>query len=34
VRETASGVFFMAFFGTLWGYIGVMGLQGWGVPLL
>ncbi|RAS86425.1 DUF7010 family protein [Priestia endophytica] len=35
VRETASGVFFMAFFGTLWAYTGVMGLQGWwGVPLL
>ncbi|GGD79252.1 DUF7010 family protein [Paenibacillus nasutitermitis] len=35
VRGTASGVFFMAFFGTLWAYTGVMGLQGWGgVPLL
>ncbi|MGG3889655.1 DUF7010 family protein [Metabacillus fastidiosus] len=34
VRETASGVFFMAFFGTLWAYTGVMGLQGWGVTLL
>ncbi|MDQ0229155.1 DUF7010 family protein [Metabacillus malikii] len=34
VRETASGVFFMAFFGTLWAYTGIMGLQGWGVALL
>ena len=34
VRGTASGVFFMAFFGTLWAYTGIMGLQGWGVPLL
>ena len=34
VRDTASGVFFMAFFGTLWAYTGVMGLHGWGVPLL
>lgn len=28
VRGTASGVFFMAFFGTLWAYTGIMGLQG------
>ncbi|WP_245645132.1 DUF7010 family protein [Peribacillus loiseleuriae] len=34
MRGTASGVFFMAFFGTLWAYTGIMGLQGWGVPLL
>ncbi|MEK4486306.1 hypothetical protein MHH81_12055 [Psychrobacillus sp. FSL H8-0484] len=34
VRGTASGVFFMAFFGTLWAYTGIMGLQGWGVTLL
>lgn len=34
VRGTASGVFFMAFFGTLWAYTGIMGLHGWGVPLL
>lgn len=34
VQGTASGVFFMAFFGTLWAYTGIMGLQGWGVPLL
>ncbi|WP_440603136.1 DUF7010 family protein [Bacillus sp. GB_SG_008] len=34
VRGTASGVFFLAFFGTLWAYTGIMGLQGWGVPLL
>jgi hypothetical protein len=34
VRGTASGVIFMAFFGTLWAYTGVMGLQGWVVPLL
>ncbi|WP_163103225.1 hypothetical protein [Peribacillus alkalitolerans] len=34
VRGTASGVFFMAFFGTLWAYTGIMGLQGWGVPWL
>lgn len=34
VRETASGVYFMAFFGTLWAYTGIMGLQGLRVPLL
>ncbi|MFD4490889.1 DUF7010 family protein [Lysinibacillus fusiformis] len=34
VRGTASGVFFMAFFGTLWAYTGIMGLHGWGVLLL
>lgn len=34
VRGTASGVFFMAFFGTLWAYTGVMGLQGRGVTLV
>ncbi|WP_051251225.1 DUF7010 family protein [Paenibacillus harenae] len=34
VRGTASGVFFMAVFGTLWAYTGIMGLQGWGLPLL
>ncbi|SMQ86758.1 hypothetical protein SAMN05444673_6773 [Bacillus sp. OV166] len=30
VRGTASGVLFMAFFGTLWAGIGIRGLQGWG----
>ncbi|MFJ8102043.1 DUF7010 family protein [Lysinibacillus sp. NPDC096212] len=30
VRGTASGVIFMAFFGTLWAGIGIRGLQGWG----
>ncbi len=30
VRGVASGVLFMAFFGTLWASIGVGGLQGWG----
>lgn len=30
IRGTASGVFFMAFFGTLWAGIGIRGLQGWG----
>ena len=30
VRGTASGVFFMAFFGTAWAGIGMSGLQGWG----
>jgi hypothetical protein len=30
VRGVASGVFFMAFFGTLWAGIGIGGLQGWG----
>ena len=30
VRGTASGVFFMAFFGTAWAGIGLGGLQGWG----
>ena len=34
VRGTASGVLFMAFFGTLWAYTGIMGLQSFGVPLL
>ncbi|CAM3405506.1 hypothetical protein PALU110988_20975 [Paenibacillus lupini] len=34
VVGTASGVFFMALFGTLWAYTGIMGLQGWGLPLL
>ena len=32
LRGHASGVFFMAFFGTLWGSIGVGGLAGWGAP--
>ncbi|MFD0682554.1 MULTISPECIES: hypothetical protein [unclassified Paenibacillus] len=31
VRGTASGVIFMAFFGTLWAGIGIRGLQGWGL---
>jgi hypothetical protein len=30
IRGTASGVIFMAFFGTLWAGIGIRGLQGWG----
>lgn len=30
VRGVASGVIFMAFFGTLWADIGIGGLQGWG----
>ena len=34
VRGAASGVLFMAFFGTLWAGIGIGGLQGWGFPLL
>ena len=34
VRGTASGVFFMAIFGTLWVDIGIAGLQGWGLPWL
>ncbi|MBN8191773.1 hypothetical protein JI667_06365 [Bacillus sp. NTK074B] len=34
LRGTASGVLFMAFFGTLWAYTGIMGLQGWGSPWL
>ncbi|MFF2091370.1 hypothetical protein [Paenibacillus sp. NPDC058174] len=34
IRGTASGVIFMAFFGTFWAYTGVMGLQGWGTALL
>ncbi|WGG44507.1 hypothetical protein [Rossellomorea sp. DA94] len=34
LHGTASGVLFMAFFGTLWSYTGVMGLQGWGSPWL
>lgn len=31
---TATGVFFMSIFGTLWAFTGILGLQGWGVPLL
>jgi hypothetical protein len=34
VRGVASGVLFMAFFGTLWAGIGIGGLQGWGGPWL
>ncbi len=34
VRGVASGVLFMAFFGTLWANIGLGGLQGWGTPWL
>lgn len=34
VRGVASGILFMAFFGTLWASIGVGGLQGWGEPWL
>ncbi|WP_028391075.1 DUF7010 family protein [Bacillus cihuensis] len=30
VRGTASGVIFMAFFGTVWADIGIGGLKGWG----
>lgn len=30
IRGTASGVIFMAFFGTLWSGIGIRGVQGWG----
>ncbi|MCM2534930.1 hypothetical protein NDK43_24535 [Neobacillus pocheonensis] len=30
VHGAASGVIFMAFFGTLWAGIGIRGLQGWG----
>ena len=30
VRGTATGVIFMAFFGTLWAGIGIRGMQGWG----
>lgn len=32
VRGTAIGVLFMAFFGTMWAYVGIMGLHGWGNP--
>jgi hypothetical protein len=28
VRGTASGVIFMAFFGTLWAGVGIRGMQG------
>lgn len=34
MRGTASGVLFMAFFGTTWAGIGLGGLQGWGTPWL
>lgn len=30
VRGVASGVLFMAFFGSLWASIGIVGLHGWG----
>ncbi|MGG0470813.1 hypothetical protein ABEY96_01245 [Priestia aryabhattai] len=33
VRGTASGVIFMAFFGTLWAGIGIRGMQGWEFPV-
>ena len=33
VRGTASGVIFMAFFGTLWAGIGIRGMQGWEFPI-
>ncbi|MBB3125545.1 putative membrane protein [Paenibacillus rhizosphaerae] len=33
IRGTASGVFFMALFGTLWAYTGIMGLQELAAPL-
>lgn len=32
IRGHASGVLFMAFFGTLWASIGAGGLRGWGEP--
>ncbi|MFD1412843.1 hypothetical protein [Oceanobacillus jeddahense] len=32
VRGPAVGVLFMAFFGTMWAYVGIMGLHGWGNP--
>ncbi|WP_057913070.1 DUF7010 family protein [Peribacillus muralis] len=31
-RGTGMGIIFMAFFGTMWAGVGVMGLQGWGFP--
>ncbi|WP_256720808.1 hypothetical protein [Priestia megaterium] len=34
VHGTASGVIFMAFFGTLWAGIGIRGMQGWEFPVL
>ncbi|MGG4385303.1 hypothetical protein ABEX08_25100 [Priestia megaterium] len=34
VRGTASGVIFMAFFGTIWAGIGIRGMQGWEFPVL
>jgi len=34
IRGFASGVIFIAFFSTIWAQIGIMGLQGWGDPLL
>lgn len=32
IRGTASGVLFMAFFGTMWSYTGTIGLKGLGKP--
>lgn len=34
IRGIASGVLFMAFFGTLWAGIGIGAMQGWGWPWL
>jgi hypothetical protein len=34
VRSVASGILFMAFFGTLWSDIGIGALHGWGWPWL
>lgn len=34
MRGIASGVLFLAFFGTFWSLIGVGGLHGWGAPWL
>ncbi|MFD2209625.1 hypothetical protein ACFSMW_07870 [Virgibacillus halophilus] len=34
ISGTATGVLFMAFFGTAWAGIGIGGLQGWGNPWL
>ncbi|WP_449355448.1 hypothetical protein ACUL41_05325 [Virgibacillus natechei] len=34
VRGPAVGVLLMTFFGTMWAYVEIMGLQGWGGPWL
>ena len=34
VRGVASGLLFLALFGTVWAWVGASGMQGWGYPWL